>query len=47
MDKAAVKIIPWHVLAITTGTIFVSMLILLIPTWLVKKISPLQAIRFT
>jgi len=47
MDKANVKIIPWHVLVIAAGTVLVSMLILLIPTWLVKRISPVQAIRFT
>ncbi|MFM7646288.1 MAG: ABC transporter permease [Sphingomonadales bacterium] len=47
MDKAAVKIIPWQVVAIGAGTIICSFLILLIPSWLVKKISPVQAIRFT
>jgi len=47
VDKAAVKIIPWQVFAIVTGTIASSFLMLLIPSWLVKKISPVQSIRFT
>jgi len=47
MDTAAVKIIPWQVIAIATGTITISFLVLLIPSLLVKKISPVQAIRFT
>jgi lipoprotein-releasing system permease protein len=47
LDKAAVRIIPWQVIAIATGTIASSLLLLLIPSWLVKKISPVQAIRFT
>jgi lipoprotein-releasing system permease protein len=47
MDKAAVKIIPWQVVAIVSGTIISSFLMLLIPSWLVKKISPVKAIRFT
>lgn len=47
LDKAAVKIIPWQVIAIAAGTTGCSLLLLLIPSWLVKKISPVQAIRFT
>jgi lipoprotein-releasing system permease protein len=47
VDKAAVKIIPWQIFAIVTGTIASSFLMLLIPSWLVKKISPVQSIRFT
>lgn len=47
VDKAAVKIIPWQIFAIVTGTIAGSFLMLLIPSWLVKKISPVQSIRFT
>jgi lipoprotein-releasing system permease protein len=47
LDKAAVRIIPWQVIAIATGTIASSLLLLLIPSWLVKKISPVRAIRFT
>lgn len=47
VDKAAVKIIPWQVFAIAAGTIISSFLMLLIPSWLVKKISPVQSIRFT
>ncbi len=47
MDKAAVKIIPWQVVAIAAGTLVSSLLLLLIPSWLVKKVNPVQAIRFT
>lgn len=47
VDKAAVKIVPWQVAAIAAGTVATSFLMLLIPSWLVKKISPVKAIRFT
>lgn len=47
MSKAAVKIIPWQVFAIMSGTILISFVMLLIPSWLVRKISPVQAIRFS
>jgi lipoprotein-releasing system permease protein len=47
VDKAAVKIIPWQVITIAAGTMVSSFLLLLIPSWLVKKISPVKAIRFT
>lgn len=47
MDKAAVRIIPWQVVAIGAGTLISSLLLLLIPTWLIKKVNPVQAIRFT
>jgi len=46
LSEAAVKIVWWQVVAICAGTLFVSFLVLTIPTILVKKIQPVQAIRF-
>lgn len=47
LDKAAVKIIPWQIAAIVTGTILASLMVLLIPSLLVRKIRPVRAIRFS
>jgi lipoprotein-releasing system permease protein len=47
LDKAAVKIIPWQIVAIVIGTILISLAVLLIPSLLVKKIRPVRAIRFS
>jgi len=47
LDKAAVKIIPLQVLAVIAGTMLCSFIMLLIPSWLVRKISPVKSIRFT
>lgn len=47
MDRAAVKIIPWQVLAVGAGTLTVSMLVLFIPSFIVRKIQPIKAIRFS
>lgn len=46
MDRAAVKIIWWQVGAVVTGTLLVSLLVLLIPTVIVKKVRPVKAIQF-
>lgn len=46
MDRAAVKIEWWQVIAVCTGTLLVSLLVLLIPSFIVKKIQPVKAIRF-
>lgn len=46
LDKAAVKIVPWQIAIIATGTILVSLVVLLIPSLLVRKIRPVRAIRF-
>lgn len=43
---APVKIIPWHVLVINGGTIILCLGVLLIPSLLVRKIHPVQALRF-
>jgi lipoprotein-releasing system permease protein len=46
MDRAAVKIIWWHVAAVVSGTLIVSFLILSVPTVIVKKVRPVKAIQF-
>jgi lipoprotein-releasing system permease protein len=47
MDRAAVKILWWQVAAVGIGTLIVSLLILLIPSFIVRKIQPIKAIRFS
>jgi lipoprotein-releasing system permease protein len=46
MDVAAVKIEWWQVLVVCGGTLLVSFLVLLIPSFIVRKIQPVKAIRF-
>lgn len=46
LSEAAVSISIWEVLIIAGGTLLVSLLVLLIPTWLVRKVQPVKAIRF-
>ena len=46
LDKAAVKIVPWQIAVIAIGTILVSLMVLLIPSLLVRTIRPVRAIRF-
>ncbi len=46
IDRAAVKIVWGEVLAILGGTALVSLAIAWIPSWLVRRIQPVQAIRF-
>jgi lipoprotein-releasing system permease protein len=47
MDKAEVKIIWWQVLLVIGGTLAVSILVLLIPSFIVRRIQPIRAIRFS
>ncbi|MBD0377257.1 MAG: ABC transporter permease [Flavisolibacter sp.] len=47
MDVAAVKVIWWQVGAVVAGTLIISILVLLIPSLLVRKIQPIKAIRFS
>jgi len=46
MSEAAVKIIWWQVLLVCAFTFLVSLLILMIPTYIVKKVKPVKAIQF-
>lgn len=47
MDKAEVKIIWWQVALVAAGTLVVSVLVLLIPSFIVRRIQPIKAIRFS
>ena len=47
MDKAEVKIIWWQVALVIAGTLTVSILVLLIPSFIVRRIQPIRAIRFS
>lgn len=46
METAAVEIVWWQVAAVIAGTLVLSVLILLIPSLLVRKIQPIKAIHF-
>ncbi|MBZ4188626.1 ABC transporter permease [Niabella beijingensis] len=46
LSQAAVKISSWEVLAICAGTFLVCLLVLLIPTYIVKKVQVVKAIHF-
>jgi len=46
MSEAAVKIVWWQVLLVCIATLIVSLLILTIPTYIVKKVKPVKAIQF-
>lgn len=46
MSEAAVKIVWWQVGVICAGTLLVCLLVLMIPTILVKRIQPVKAIHF-
>jgi lipoprotein-releasing system permease protein len=46
MSEAAVKIVWWQVLLVCGLTFLVSLLVLTIPTYIVKKVKPVKAIQF-
>jgi lipoprotein-releasing system permease protein len=46
VSEAAVKIVWWQVLLVCGLTFLVSLLILTIPTYIVKKVKPVKAIQF-
>ncbi len=46
METATVKVNWWQILAVAGGTFIISVLVLLIPSLLVRKIQPIKAIRF-
>lgn len=47
MKTAVVKIVWWQVAAVCAGTLLVSILVLLIPSFIVRKVQPIKAIRFS
>ena len=47
IDKIEFKIMPVPIALIMVGTLILSLLVLLLPTLLVKRISPVRAIRFS
>jgi lipoprotein-releasing system permease protein len=46
MSEAAVKIVWWQVFLVCGLTFLVSLLILMIPTYIVKRVKPVKAIQF-
>lgn len=46
MDTAAVEIRWWQVGVVAAGTVLISLLILVIPSLLVRKVQPIKAIHF-
>lgn len=46
VSAAPVHLIAWQVAAICLGTAVICSLSLVIPTWLIRKVQPVQAIRF-
>ncbi len=47
METAAVRIDPTQVLLVVGGTLIISLLVLLIPSFIVKRVQPIKAIRFS
>jgi len=47
MQTAAVQINWWQIGAVVLGTLIISLLVLLIPSLLVRRIHPIKAIRFS
>jgi lipoprotein-releasing system permease protein len=46
VDRAAVKIIWWQVAAICGSTLLICFLVMMVPSFLVRKIQPVKAIQF-
>lgn len=46
MPVAPIRIIWWEIAAIHLGTILVCLVILVLPSYLIRRITPVQAIRF-
>jgi lipoprotein-releasing system permease protein len=46
MSEAAVKILWWQVALICLGTLLISFLVLMIPSFIVRRVRPVKAIQF-
>lgn len=46
VNEAPVDINIFYILLLNLGTVFVCLLVLLIPSYIITKISPVKAIRF-
>lgn len=46
ISKAEVLVVPWQILAVNLGTFLICMGVLLIPTYIVRRIQPVRAIQF-
>lgn len=46
MPVAPIRFVWWEIACIDAGTVLVCLLILILPSYLIRKISPVQAIRF-
>ena len=46
MTEAAVRIIWWQVGLIAAGTLLVCFLVLMVPSWIVRRVRPVKAIQF-
>lgn len=46
ISKAAVDIVWWQIALVNIGTFIICFLVLLIPTYIVKKVQPVKAIQF-
>jgi lipoprotein-releasing system permease protein len=46
ISQAAVDIVWWQVAAVNFGTLVICLLVLMIPTLIVKRVQPVKAIQF-
>ncbi|MBL0234535.1 MAG: ABC transporter permease [Chitinophagaceae bacterium] len=46
VDTAAIKIVWWQVGAICGGSLLITMLVLMIPSFIIRKVQPVRAIQF-
>jgi lipoprotein-releasing system permease protein len=46
MSEAAVKIVWWQVLLVCGLTFLVSFVVLMIPTYIIRRVKPVKAIQF-
>lgn len=46
MNEAAVKIVWWQVALVCAGTFLVCLLVLMIPSYIVRRVQPVKAIQF-